>query len=462
MHHNLQLPIMRLPGSALLRRLGWTTAGFGYGQGIRLVGNVVMTRLLAPEIFGIMLIVNTLRTGMELLTDIGVGQNIVADRRGETPDFYNTAWTLQAVRGIILSIAFAIAAMPLSALYGGGVFLPVLQLSALFLLVSGFQSVGRYIAQRRQQARALALFEMTVATTAMAVQILLAWMWPTIWALVFGALVSGLIATIASYWIVPGIKMRLHLDRNSLFDILHFSKWIFLSSIVFFVATNFDRLYLGTAIPLALLGVFGIARGLADMVGNLVIRVGNMVVFPAIAGARQNSADIRAKLGELRVPLLISAALCIAALVAVSDTLVKLIYDARYHAAAAMLPVLAVGLWFTVLATISEAILLGVGKPIYGTIANFAKLGWMVVMIPAGVVAGGIGGAVLAIALGDLVRYIATLLGQTREGLAFVRQDIMLTAVFALAVFALRALTGALGLTDGWALWWPAIAGVLP
>ncbi len=452
--------MMKLPGSALLRRLGWTTAGFGYGQGIRLVGNIVMTRLLAPEIFGVMLIVNTLRTGMELLTDIGVGQNIVADPSGESPDFYNTAWTLQAVRGIILSLAFAIAAIPLSGLYGGGVMLPVLQLSALFLFVSGFLSVGRYVAQRRQQVRTLAIYEMVVATASMAAQILLAWIWPTVWALVFGALLSGLIAVIASYWIVPGLKLRLHLDRVSLHSILHFSKWIFLSSIVFFIATNFDRLYLGTAVPLALLGVFGIARGLADMVGSLVIRVGNMVVFPAIAAARQNAGEIRAKLGNLRVPLLMSAALGIAALVAVSDSLVMLVYDARYHAAATMLPVLATGLWFTVLATISEAILLGMGKPVYGTIANFAKLGWMVVMIPAGVTTGGIAGAVLAIAFGDLVRYAATLIGQSREGLAFMRQDILLTGFFVAAICALRAVTGAVGLNGGWALWWPAIMGV--
>ncbi len=452
---------MKLPGAALLKRLGWTSAGFGYSQGIRLGGNIIMTRLLAPEIFGIMLIVNTLRNGMELLTDIGVGQNIVADRRGDDRDFYNTAWTLQAARGIVLAIAFAIAAIPLSALYGGGVLLPVLQFSALFLLVSGFQSVGRYLAQRQQRVRTLALFEMALATASMAVLILLVWIWPTVWALVFGALVSALMTAIASYWIVPGLKLRFHIDGASFRDIIHFSKWIFLSSIVFFIATNFDRLYLGTVIPLALLGVFGIARGLSDIVGSLVIRVGNMIVFPAIAAARQNAGELRAKLSELRVPLLLAAALAIAALVAISDVLVMLMYDARYHAAAVMLPVLAVGLWFTVLATIGEAILLGVGKPIYGTIANFAKLGWLVVMIPAGVAAGNIAGAVLAIALGDLVRYVATLIGQARERLAFVWQDLVLTGVFVIAVFALRALTGAVGLTDGWTTWWPAIAGVL-
>src|SRR5690606_18057748 len=48
----------RLGGQAL-----WIAAPFGVNQVVRLVTSVVLARLLAPEMFGIMLLINTLRTG---------------------------------------------------------------------------------------------------------------------------------------------------------------------------------------------------------------------------------------------------------------------------------------------------------------------------------------------------------------------------------------------------------------
>ena len=88
----------------MVQRLGWTTGSYAVVQSFRLFSNVVLARLLAPELFGIMLIVNTLRTGVELLSDIGIGQNIVSNKNGEIADFYNTAWAIQILRGIVLAI----------------------------------------------------------------------------------------------------------------------------------------------------------------------------------------------------------------------------------------------------------------------------------------------------------------------------------------------------------------------
>jgi hypothetical protein len=55
---------------------------------------------------------------------------------------------------------------------------------------------------------------------------------------------------------------------------MHFGKWIFVSSMVFFLSTYIDRLYLGKVVPLELLGIYGIARSISDLTGNLVLRLG--------------------------------------------------------------------------------------------------------------------------------------------------------------------------------------------
>src|SRR3982751_2234786 len=97
---------------SIVVRLGWTTLGYGAVQGIRLLNNVVLARLLAPQIFGLMAVVNAIRTGFELLSDVGVMQNIVSNPAGEEPDFYNTAWILQVARGLLLATFCFLLAAP--------------------------------------------------------------------------------------------------------------------------------------------------------------------------------------------------------------------------------------------------------------------------------------------------------------------------------------------------------------
>src|SRR4051812_34000394 len=116
---------------SMVVRLGWVALTFGGVQFLRLLNNVVLTRLLDPSVFGLMALVVAIRVGMELVSDLGVTQNIVSNPRGGDPDFYDTAWTLQAGRNLVLAILCATLAVPMSRLFGHpelGTILPVASL----------------------------------------------------------------------------------------------------------------------------------------------------------------------------------------------------------------------------------------------------------------------------------------------------------------------------------------------
>ncbi len=96
----------------MVERLSWTTGSFGIIQLMRFANNVVLARLLSPPLFGLMLIVNSIRTGVELLSDVGINQNIISNRQGHTPEFYDTAWTIKVIRGVVLgAVCFASAGL---------------------------------------------------------------------------------------------------------------------------------------------------------------------------------------------------------------------------------------------------------------------------------------------------------------------------------------------------------------
>ena len=55
----------------------WSTGAVLFGHVMRLGGNLVLARMLMPEVFGVMAIVITIGVVVNLLSDIGLHQSIV-------------------------------------------------------------------------------------------------------------------------------------------------------------------------------------------------------------------------------------------------------------------------------------------------------------------------------------------------------------------------------------------------
>jgi O-antigen/teichoic acid export membrane protein len=249
-------------------------------------------------------------------------------------------------------------------------------------------------------------------------------------------------------------ELRLSIDRVDLKQILSFGRWIFASSIVYFLAANFDRLYFAKVIPFVLLGIYGVARTYSDTAGLLIQRVGNLLIFPAIAASRNSGAELRVIIARMRGRALLMIAALLSVGIAGADRLILSLYDHRYHAAVFMLPILMLGVWFAILSTLGEAIMLGTGKPAHAARANTVKLIWTVVGLPLALLHGGLAMALLVIVSGDLVRYISLSFSQREHELSFVRQDISLTLGLIGLVLFWRIIFILTGLVPSLHVWW--------
>ncbi len=97
----------------ILRGSAVTMMGFGGGQALSLVSSVVLTRLLDREAYGLYRLANVFLEGLANFTATGSGPAIIRDQRGDDPAFLNTAWTLQAVRGVGLWLLACAWAFPM-------------------------------------------------------------------------------------------------------------------------------------------------------------------------------------------------------------------------------------------------------------------------------------------------------------------------------------------------------------
>ena len=69
----------------------WIVVAHGGGQLVRLASNLIMTRLLAPDLFGIIAVASAIQIITALLSDIGLSQAVIQSPRGDDKNFLNTA-----------------------------------------------------------------------------------------------------------------------------------------------------------------------------------------------------------------------------------------------------------------------------------------------------------------------------------------------------------------------------------
>lgn len=425
----------------------WTIASYGFSLVLRLGSNLILTRLLVPEMFGLMTLVYVFITALHLFSDLGIGQSLIQNKRGEEPDFINTAWTLQVYRGLILWLCTLLLAWPVSQLYQEPQFLWLIPVVGFGTVISGFNSTSLFTLNRNMAFGQLAIYELAGQVVSIVVMIVWAWLSPTIWAILMGSFASQIMQLVWSHYLNSGARHRLVWNQEIVKEIFSFGKWIFVSTVLTFFAEQADRLILGKLLTLDLLGVYGVALTLADLPRSVTLALSGKVMFPAISKfADQPREILRAKVLKNREPILIALAVGLTALVSFGDIAIKIMYDQRYIQAAWMLPILALGIWPRVLCnTGNESVLFAIGKIQYPAFGQLLRFLWTSVGLWIGFSVAGLVGAVVAVALNDLCFYAAISYGLCREKVNCLMQDFQATALLLILITSVLAARHLLG-----------------
>jgi len=419
--------------SRALNATFWTIVQYGAGQGLRLVNSYILTRLLLPEAMGQMTLVTTLIVGITMLSDIGLAPSVIQSPRGDEPDFLNTAWTLQVLRGGALWIVALLLAWPAAKFYHDPRLTLIFSVLAISTLLQGLNSTSLLTISRHMAVRMQFFVEFSTQIVALIVTLTCAYYWRNVWALVVGNLASLLYKAAFSHSpLIPGIRNRFHWDKSDLKDILHFGKWIFLGTAFFFFASQADRLYLGRFVPLAVLGVYGIAYQISDVPRSVINAFSYRVGYPFIAKIiHLPMAEFRSQFLRYRRYVLLFGALLLSLMVVWGDVVIHKLYKPVYaNDAAWMVPILAIGLWHTLMYQTTSPVLLSLGKSKYNAVGNGVFCFTMLAAIPIGFHFWGLLGAVIAVAAGDFPLYCVFQFGATREGVRPLKQDFQMTLVF--------------------------------
>lgn len=461
-------PVVAAPPEKSLRTraihgTAWTLGGFAVAYFVRYFGYVVCAKLLAPADYGLMAVVTSVLAGFQMFTDLGIGPNIIQNKRGEDPHFLNTAWTIQILRGAGIWGVAALLAYPL-ALYvekpegaDVGSIAWFIRVAGLTAIIGGFQSTSLITLNRNLNLGRLTIFTIGTQILGVGATILWAYKHPSVWALVAGSVFGALMRTTFSFAFDAGRHNRFELEPRAVKSLLHFGGWVFVSTLLTYVGTQGDNLAFGGQFSLALVGIYAQARTLARMPLEIVSQVDSSVAFPVYSHAINAGRNLREIFPRVRFPMCVIGTMGVVAAAACGPEIIRILFQPKWHASIAYLPVLCAAGFFQMLELACGSALLAQGKVRWLAYSQGVKA----VALPAGIFLGihlgkqygldhgwamgsdemnnaRLMGALIGMAGADVVKHVVTASMTHATGLQVFRQDALLALLAGAGYFAVE------------------------
>ncbi len=377
---------------------------YGAAQVLRLGSNLILTRLLFPEAFGLMTTLAVFNTGLIMLSDVGIEQSVIQNEKGDEKDFLNTAWTVQVLRGWGLYVVALLLTYPMAILEKQDALLWLIPIGSLSVPIASFGSTSEFTLRRRVQPGRILMLDFAAQVVGVGVMVLWAWLEPSIWALVGGNIARETFRSAGTHLVLPaGYKNRFRMHEESRKAIAKFGRWILGSSAVFYLAGFADRLLLLPYLGAERLGIYSIAALLSEAAFTVIGKVIHGVVFPVFSRVGEEGRDqlrtfyyrARLRLDALTMP-------AVGLLATLGPFFVQLLWDDRYTDAGWMLQILALKAGTRTVFVPADYCLMSIGLVRYGFFNNVARAVFIFAGIPIGYSIGGEVGVFWAVALSDL------------------------------------------------------------
>lgn len=385
-----------------LRSASWIVLGYGASQAIRLASNLILTRLLFPEAFGLMALISVITVGLTLFSDVGISPSISQSKRGDDPDFLNTAWTIQVLRGLCLWAAACALAYPVSVFYDQPDLARYLPIAGLALILGGFNPTRIETAHRHLLMGRLTVLDLASQVIGIAVMIGLAVVLQSVSALVIGGVAGAAAKLVLTHYGLPGQRNRFRWEKTAALELISFGKWIFLSTLFWFFASQGDKAILGKFLTLETLGIYNIGYFLASFPLLLGLNVTGRVMIPVY---REGAAPHR--LARMRYGLTLAIGGMLVVMALIGPWLVDLLYDSRYASSGGVVVLLAVALIPQAIGMTYDQAALAAGDSrrffIYSALRSTLQVSMLLVGAMYAGLVGAILGMGLAMALSHLV-----------------------------------------------------------
>lgn len=368
---------------------------------LRLCSNLILTRLLAPEAFGVMAILVSVMFILNMLTDLGFRAYVT---RHETADdeLLQTVWTIRFLRNLVLGLVMLLGAGAFAQLYANPEIAPAIMVMAAIFFLEAVASLALETGQRERRVLRISVVEFGKFLITAVITLIAAFFLRNYWAAVIGYFAGAFFLVYASYALIPSRPIGFRLNRDHISDLWRFSKYIMPSSMIMVILMQADKILVANLFSLAELGMYMLAFTITQAVNQIISSYNERVFFPLMAQTeREDPARARRVFYQSRLRLTLFLAFAIGGLIGGGSLAAQILFNDLYLGTGLYLSILAMGSLSALVARPGLRALLAKGYTRVNLVANILKLVWLVIALPVAYHFWGALGAITAFALAE-------------------------------------------------------------
>ncbi len=394
---------MTAGGWAFLSRTLVEAAGFGR--------TLVLARLLSPHDFGVMATALVILGAIEAFTGTGFDTALV-QRRDDVDGLYDSAFTIEALRGVALAALLWIAAPLAASFFRGPGLVPVMRAVCLVLILRGLANPAKVRLVRELRYDTMFWWRLPEVAFGLGLAISLGVMLRNVWALVIPVIASQAVATVVSH-ILARRRPSLALDWTRLREVAHYSKWLLATQVMSFVSVQGDNAFVARVLGIGPLGLYQMAFRIAELPVTGFTQVVNQVALPSLSALQGERDRLKSwYFAAQRVVLLVQGAF-VAPVLLFGGPLTRVLLGPTWMPIVPALKVLAVAMVLRSLVVMAGVLFNALGEPRLTYRLQGARLAIMAATIyPLSRIMGGLEGVAASVLLslvGATVVYLAGL-----------------------------------------------------
>jgi O-antigen/teichoic acid export membrane protein len=291
--------------SRVIKGGAWVFAARAAAQVLSLARLIILTWFLVPGDFGLMGIALATLALLETFTETGFMFALVHKPELDKADL-DSAWSVSLVRGVFIFLIICLAApliarffehssnpaQALAAAANHDLAVWVIRAFALTIVFRSITNIGIIFFRRKLQFNKLFIIDTTGLVVDVAVAIVIAVVYKSVWALVCGKLACESVRAVMSYAMHP-YRPAFAIDRQRCDQLWKFGKWMFWSTVFFYFLSQGDSLVVGRVVGVAALGLYMMASRVAATPATEITNVITQVTFPAYSRMQDDKPRLR-------------------------------------------------------------------------------------------------------------------------------------------------------------------------
>lgn len=296
------------------------------------IANIILSRLLTPEDFGIIAVVTVFSTFFSLFSDMGFGAGVIQNKNLNRDD-ENNIFSITIYISLVLCAIFFFLSYGIAAWYADDVYILVGKLLSLSLMFSTANMIPSALMMKEKRFVEVGIRSIVIAVITYSVTILLAVCGLKYYALVAQSIISNGVLFLWN-WKSSKLRFVFRPKMSSLRKILSFSTYNFLYDLINYFSRNLDNVLTGKTMGSIALGFYNKAYTLMLYPTNYLTNVITPILHPVLSEYQDDKNYIYKQYIKIFKLLLCLGMFFTIGCFSASNEIVRILYGPQWNEAA--------------------------------------------------------------------------------------------------------------------------------